>query len=166
MLFKKIFLLNSKKYFCINYYVDSKTLEIPDKNLFTATEIAFLIPLQDYESCRIFFSSNDWILEFFPNLIIDLQSCRRRRKYLVKKIAERLLQGNRFDRLDSYLMNMYRKRSSKLYGTNSEHRFESNFKSEKNVSKYHPNGFQHLIMENYNLKISGFEVAHKVDLSQ
>ena len=36
MLFKKIFLLNSRKVFCINYFVDTETLEIEEKNIFTA----------------------------------------------------------------------------------------------------------------------------------
>jgi len=33
MLFKKIFLFNSKKIFCINYFVDSENLEIQEKNV-------------------------------------------------------------------------------------------------------------------------------------
>ena len=44
MLFKKIFLLNSRKIFCINYFVDTESLEIEEKNIFTATELATLIP--------------------------------------------------------------------------------------------------------------------------
>jgi hypothetical protein len=58
MLFKKIFLLNSKKYFCLNYFIDAESLEIPDKNIFTATEIAFLIPLRNAELCGKFLSAN------------------------------------------------------------------------------------------------------------
>src|SRR4029453_8923510 len=49
ILFKKLFLLNSKKYFCINYFIDSDNLEIPDQNIFTATELTTLIPMHDYE---------------------------------------------------------------------------------------------------------------------
>jgi predicted nucleotidyltransferase len=39
MLFKKIFLLNSYKYFCINFLLSEDNLEIEDKNVFTATEV-------------------------------------------------------------------------------------------------------------------------------
>ncbi|WP_201297583.1 nucleotidyltransferase domain-containing protein, partial [Flavobacterium sp. 9AF] len=35
VLFKKIFLLNSKKYFCMNYFISSAYLEIEEKNIFT-----------------------------------------------------------------------------------------------------------------------------------
>ncbi len=45
VLFKKICLFNSKKYFCVNYFIDENNLEIIDKNIFTATEISFLAPI-------------------------------------------------------------------------------------------------------------------------
>ena len=45
VLYKKIFLLNSHKYFCVNYFVDTKHLEIAEKNLFTATESITLLPM-------------------------------------------------------------------------------------------------------------------------
>src|SRR5687768_7852879 len=49
VLFKKLFLFNSRKYFCVNYFIDTDHLEIPDKNIFTATEIVFLIPTYNHE---------------------------------------------------------------------------------------------------------------------
>jgi hypothetical protein len=45
ILFKKSVLLNSRKYFCLNYFIDSSSLEIEEKNVFTATEISFLKPM-------------------------------------------------------------------------------------------------------------------------
>ncbi|MBC8172449.1 MAG: hypothetical protein H7X71_00970, partial [Chitinophagales bacterium] len=41
-LYKKIFLLNARKYFCINYFIDTEDLSIPDKNIFAATEVITL----------------------------------------------------------------------------------------------------------------------------
>jgi len=35
VLFKKIFLLNSYKYFCINYFISEDNLEIEEKNIYT-----------------------------------------------------------------------------------------------------------------------------------
>lgn len=56
MLYKKIFLLNSRKYFCINYFMSSSNLEVEEKNRFTATEIKTLIPLQGKMRLRHFTS--------------------------------------------------------------------------------------------------------------
>jgi hypothetical protein len=164
MVFKKVFLLNSKKYFCINYFIDTNNLEIHDKNIFTATEIAFLIPTRNRELCDKFFVANNWIFQFFPNLVIDLSECSRASSPFLKKIPELLLRGRLSDRLDSYFMEMYRKRSKKKFGSTESTKFNLNFKSEKNISKYHPNGFQHKVLEKYSLKISKFQMAHKVDL--
>src|SRR3954470_21979334 len=33
------------KWFCLNYIIDEKSLEVPEKNIFTATEIITLLPL-------------------------------------------------------------------------------------------------------------------------
>jgi len=165
MLFKKIFLLNSKKYFCLNYFIDWETLEIPEKNIFTATEIAFLIPLRNPELCGKFFAANDWIHAFFPNLTIDQADCRKVSSFFLKQFAERLFQGKSGDRLDSYFMELYRKRSVKKFGLTNQELFDINFRSEKNVSKYHPNGFQHIVMQHYKLKVSEFQAAHNLDLT-
>ena len=48
--FKKTVLLNRHRYFCLNYFVAADHFAIPDRNRFTATEIAFLIPTYRYAS--------------------------------------------------------------------------------------------------------------------
>ena len=40
ILYKKIVLLNSKKYFCVNYFITSNHLQIQEQNRFTATELS------------------------------------------------------------------------------------------------------------------------------
>ena len=39
ILYKKIFLLNSRKYFCVNYFISSNALEIEEKNIFNESLI-------------------------------------------------------------------------------------------------------------------------------
>jgi hypothetical protein len=166
MLFKKLFLLNSKKYFCINYFIDSETLEIPDKNIFTATEIAFLIPLRNAELCGKFLAANEWIRSFFPNLNFDLAGCSLVSSPVIKSVSEKLLNGKKGDKLDNYFLELYRNRSRKKFGLTEQEMFRINFRSEKNVAKYHPHGFQHRTMQQYSTKISDFQAAHELDLTQ
>jgi hypothetical protein len=165
MMFKKIFLLNSKKYFCINYFIDSNSLEIPDKNIFTATEIAFLIPVRNTKLCKDFFCANEWIYDFFPNLKVELTGCEEASALVHKQLIERLLKGKSVDRVDTWLMGLYRKRSMKKFYHSDGSQFPINIKNEKNVSKYHPNGFQHRILTNYSLKIAEFQTVHNLDLT-
>jgi hypothetical protein len=165
MMFKKIFLLNSKKYFCINYFIDSNSLEIPDKNIFTATEIAFLIPVRNPKLCKDFFIANEWIYDFFPNLKVELTGCGEASALIPKQLIERLLKGKSVDRADTWLMGLYRKRSMKKFYHSDGSQFPINIKNEKNVSKYHPNGFQYRILTNYSLKIAEFQMVHNLDLT-
>src|SRR5207253_11478070 len=61
MLFKKIFLFNSYKYFCLNYYITSDNLEIEEKNIFTATEIAYVKATYNTRLMEDFIKANMWI---------------------------------------------------------------------------------------------------------
>lgn len=165
MMFKKIFLLNSKKYFCINYFIDSNSLEIPDKNIFTATEIAFLLPVRNTNLCRDFFCANEWIYDFFPNLVVELTGCGEPYALVPKQLIERLLRGKAADRADTWLMNLYRKRTMRKFYHSDGSQYPINIKNEKNVSKYHPNGFQQRILHNHSLKIAEFQRVHNLDLT-
>jgi hypothetical protein len=165
MLFKKIFLLNSKKYFCTNYFIASNSLEIPDKNIFTATEIAFLIPVRNPILCRDFFSSNEWIYDYFPNLKFELNGCRKASSSVYKHLMERLLIGKAADMADTWLMGIYRKRTLRKFYHSDGNQFPINFKNEKNVSKYHPNGFQQRVLENFYSNIAEFQTVHNLDLT-
>src|SRR5690606_11436099 len=62
----KVFLMNSRKYFCVNYFIDTDHLAIPDENIFTATEIRFLKPMVNQELLHEFIASNEWIRNYFP----------------------------------------------------------------------------------------------------
>lgn len=63
--FKKIFLLNSKKYFCVNYFMSTNALEIKEKNRFTATEFATLIPMSGNGVYKDLQTENPWVFRLF-----------------------------------------------------------------------------------------------------
>ena len=67
MLFKKIFLLNSYKYFCVNMFITEDALEIEDKNIFTATEVATVRGVFNAQLMKKFLEKNKWVNDFFPN---------------------------------------------------------------------------------------------------
>jgi hypothetical protein len=165
MLFKKIILLNSKKYFCINYFIDSVNLEIPEKNIFTATELAYLQPLNNPELFRQLMDANAWMKGYFPNRTVQTDNCKETPEPFLKRSFEKAFYGKAGDKLDTALMNIYRKRSQRKFGNMHKHLFPINFKTEKHVSKHHPNGFQHRILDNYEVKIEEFEREHKVNLT-
>jgi hypothetical protein len=117
ILFKKIFLLNSRKYFCVNYFVDEENISIKDKNIFTAIEVAFLLPVYNAAVFKNFREVNSWTQEFIPST----QECIKFDVFegdsLGKKWIESPLKAKWADRLDLFLMRLTHKggrRNSKI----------------------------------------------------
>lgn len=55
---------------CLNYFVTDDNLEIGTKDLFSAHEYRFLIPLFGHDIFRKFELKNRWILEYRPNFML------------------------------------------------------------------------------------------------
>lgn len=165
VLFKKVILFNSRKYFCINYYIDTKNLEIPEKNFYTAVEIGSIKPLQNPSLYLQFIEANAWVRQYFPNKIFDPDGCFDKKNGFVKRFIEGSMNGKTGERLDNYFMIMFRKRWQARFGKSHQESFELNFKSEKNVSKHHPNAFQDKILAQFDKKITDFESLYKLKLT-
>lgn len=146
VLFKKLFLLNSKKYFCVNYFVDTDHLSIPDRNLFVATEISFVRPMANAELYNDFMESNHWTKLFYPNREkLSVAETKETANGFFKRTIEKMLSGKFGEWLDEKCMRMTVKRWKKKFGHLEEVKFEVDFRSRKNVSKHHPQGFQHKV---------------------
>lgn len=155
-LFKKVFLGDSYRNFCLNYFIDSKSLEIPDKNIFTATEIAFLIPMYNHRLYQEFMASNQWLRAEFPNLSYRPENVRIR-PFFVKRVVEYLLNnriGDWIERKSYSVITGYWDNKFRHWDRSS---YALNFRSQPNVSKHHPNAFQEKVVKQYQDRISGFE---------
>ncbi|MDC1221431.1 hypothetical protein N8Z47_02040 [Salibacteraceae bacterium] len=90
--FRKVFLLNNKHYFNMNYFLDEAQLEVPDKNLFTATQLKTLIPAYNAELFVRFVDANKWTSEFLPNIKpIKVDALSPVSTYPIKATLEMLL---------------------------------------------------------------------------
>lgn len=164
--FKKIFLLNSYKYFCLNYFVTQDNMEIEEKNLFTATEIATMIPVFGNHVKRSFFESNKWITAFFPNFEIDeMEDVPFNKTVTLKRFIEYMLSGKLGSKLDMWFMKKTMKHWSEKFGKRfTEDEFLLSFKSSKNISKHHPQNFQKKVLTKFNSKLKEIEEQHQIEL--
>ncbi len=147
-LFKRIFLLNSYKNFCLNYFVDSEHLEIPDQNVFTATEVALIMPMFNDELYKIFLEQNLWYKQYYPN-IEPMQHTKTSRKSVLSRWFEALLGEKMADNLDDYFMKLTRRYLKRKYSHLSPDQFESDLMSTKSVSRHHPERQQYRIIQKY-----------------
>ncbi len=60
---------------CLNYFVTDENLEIATKDLFSAHEYRFLIPLLSFPLFQIFEIKNRWIKHYKPNFALTLLPC-------------------------------------------------------------------------------------------
>ncbi len=165
ILFKKIALLNSHKFFCVNYFIDNDNLEIPDKNIYTAIEIAFLVPTYNDALYHAFMAKNYWVTEYLPHFPLrPTTDTLPARSGLLKTSVEHFLEGSVGDWLDDYCFRVTVNRWKKKFPHLSDDEFELALRSKKDVSKHHPNNFQHRVLQAITQQRAAFEVKHNVRL--
>ncbi|MDX1913864.1 MAG: hypothetical protein SFV22_20370 [Saprospiraceae bacterium] len=152
VLFKKVFLLNSRRYFCVNYFVDTRHLEIEEKNIFTATEVVTLLPFWGREYYEAFRAANRWASEFYPNHPPrNLSDVPPDQRGLLKRMFERLFAGSLGDRLDRramlFTVNYWRKKFHEL----DPDTFDLALKSRQGISKHHPLHFQEKVLRQFDI---------------
>lgn len=164
MLFKKIFLFNSYKYFCLNYFITEDNLEIPFKNVFTATEIAYIKSTFNKEMMNEFVMANKWIKNYFPNYeFLDpyLHSPGFKvnsRKSIFQKLIEIPFLGKWGNKLDFFLKEKTEKFWQKKYSKLNEDDRKLLFRTERNVSTAHPGDMQRSILNKYCEKLKQFNL--------
>jgi predicted nucleotidyltransferase len=165
-LFKRLFLLNSHKFFCTNYLIDSQSLEIEEKNIYTAIETATLIPVYGRELYSEFINKNQWTKYHLPNLELQRTAFITEKVSGLRKIIEQFFSGKMGEKLDLLFMKLAIQRWKKKFGRSfNSADFELAFKSRRNVSKNHPRFFQKQILNHFHEKIEAFEVSNNIKLS-
>jgi hypothetical protein len=148
--FKKIVLLNSKKYFCLNYFVDTNNMEIADKNIFTATELFYLIPVfSDHDTLRYFYIQNKWIGDFFEKMPLWNHAYAIKRKFIIKLFFEKLLKGRAGRFVETKFHHITLKHWQKKFRNFDNEKFELTMRSTTGVSKHHPSDFQTSVLKQY-----------------
>jgi hypothetical protein len=165
VLFKKLFLLNSKKYFCVNYFVTEESLSIPNKNIFTATELAFLIPTYSERQYKKLMDANEWYREYYPKFSLrDNRWMIGRKKYFIKPFLEKILSGKTGGKIDDYFFRLTLNHWKKKFPHFNSEKFDLRLRSRKNESKHHPLGYQERILSQYEHKLCDFESRYSVKL--
>lgn len=157
VLYKKIFLLNSRKDFCVNYFLDTEHLTVEDRNRFTATEVVTLIPTYGNGTTEAFFSKNAWAFKVYPgarplpSAEVEIGSGSW------KKRLERWLNGATGDLLDSWCMNITWRRWRRKFSHLDARTFELALRTRTYVSKHHPSNFQERVLDAYKDRMSALE---------
>lgn len=150
-IFKKFtFIVNRQHSFCMNYFIDESRLCLEEKNLFTATELATLVPVFDSGLHKVLIDNNiDWIKEHFPNIGLPIAEHRAfSSAKSIKKPIEWLLNMLWPERLNQALMLL----TDKLWRLKWQRKnypmedYELAMKTKWYVSKQHPLNYQKKVL--------------------
>jgi len=153
------------KWFCINYIVDEKSLEVPEKNIFTATEIITLLPLYGASLFDNFLAANNWVYSFFPNHPEKTNSTKEPSFTPVKKIIEWVLNNSHGNKADTALMHYFDKRWKKLMAQNKF--TESGFRlgsmmTDKHFCRPYPEHFQQKILDRLEERMQSLKTTLRI----
>lgn len=148
ILYKKLFLLNSKKYFCVNYFIDDINLEIEEKNLFTATEIHSLIPVVG-EVLTEFHGANAWVRSYYPGAPFSEVVLPEGKKPWFSRLLSAILSGRLGEWADKRCMHITFRRWKKKFSYFQTEKFELTLKTRRYISKHHPSDFQTKVLSKH-----------------
>jgi hypothetical protein len=154
--FQRVFLFNSHKYFCVNYYIDHDHLALDERNIFTATELITLKPMCGNEHHETLMRNNQWVKEYYPQFNATAHVSHPSLVWWPKRFFERLLTP--FARsLDSWVMRKLTKRAVRIHGNVFEKRdFDVAFKATPHVSKNHDGNYQRKVTDKFDQRVASF----------
>ncbi len=162
--FKKLFLFNSRRDFCVNYFVDLDHLAIEDRNLFTATEVLTLIPTFHGDVCQRFFAANRWAEELLPNIGGPSTSGIPQGEGAMKRLLEGAFRNGLGDEFDEWCMLRTLRHWRGKFAELERPEFDLALRTRKYVSKHHPRNFQRRVLEGYTARLAAFAGTHGVKL--
>jgi len=155
--FKKLtFLVNKEHLFCMNYYIDEQQLEIVEKNIYTAIEIATLIPLQGDTVFDSFFASNAWTRNYLPNKNMRIACAKPIKTRLLKSLIESLFNNTAGNKIDNMLMRVTSARWLKKTEQKkvNSHGIIMGMETGKHFAKPDPKNFQSKLLLRHYARVS------------
>ncbi|RKR83536.1 hypothetical protein BDD43_3746 [Mucilaginibacter gracilis] len=156
MLKKLSFLVNKEQLFCMNYFIDEEALQIAEKNIYTATEVVTLIPIEGDLILDQFYSANAWTRFYLPNNCMRISSARPLKRYLFKIIIEALFNNSAGNTLDNVLKKItaYRWNKKTEQGKVNSKGIIMGMKADKHFAKPDPANFQQRLIERYENRLN------------
>ena len=145
--FKKLtFIVGKQHCFCMNYFIDEMALQIDEKNIFTAVELASMIPVYGTMTYKALLKANSWADAYFPNGFRRFSASGPiyDRRSVIKIFTEFLFNIVFPNSVNNWLMKI----TDKRWRNKWEHKkyppedYDLAFKTTLHVSKNHPRNHQ------------------------
>lgn len=156
--FKKLFLLNNKKYFCLNHFITESNLVVEPRNFYTALELATLKPLVNRRLHAEYLKANGWISEYFPNRATVKTESQQRIQPLFRTFLEMLLPTRLADRVESSLMERWQRLWDHRYAHLAEADRKHRFRCLPGISTAYGEDFQQRVLSKYAYRLQRYGI--------
>ncbi len=158
MVFKKIVLLDSKKYFCLNTFSSVDGMHFCEHNYYTAMEIATLKPLVNRGLFTSYLAANRWITGYFPNYDPARLPIPARvgRNSVVQRVCESILSVLPLDRIESHLLVTMRLYWLRKYPEFDDDTRSSVLRSTRSESLAYLGNYRERILRSYDERLSRY----------
>jgi radical SAM superfamily enzyme YgiQ (UPF0313 family) len=164
ILFKKLVLFNSKKFFCLNHFVSERQLEADRKNIYTAIEIATLKPLLNAGMLNRYLIENRWITDFLPLVRSKQSDLSIHKPSLLQRILEFFFRARFADRLDRRLMRFWDNLWIRRYPTLSEIKRRDLYRCTPDLSTAYAGDFFTKISTEYAKRLKDYGIASHFEI--
>ena len=161
ILFKKAFLFNSKKYFCLNHFVSEENLAVGLRNIYSATEVATLKPLYSLKKYEEYMAGNRWVKQYFPNWK-PVDGCSTEcsaNDHNQHVTSSRSVTKKVLNKIDHWLMIRWRSLWQHRYPHLSHEELHHKFRCDTTLSTAYGDDYQHKILTQYALQLRQYGIA-------
>lgn len=158
--FRRIFLFNSKKYFCVNLMVTEKGMYFPHHNYFTAIEIATTKVVWNTMAFQKLQTRNNWIYKYLPNWREHENGIRplSDSPSFMQKLLETGMSILTLDTLNAILMNTARKFWRRKCSDIDEFKFDSIIQCKPDISSVWYSDHQSHIYEGFRRRLEYYGI--------
>lgn len=133
---------------CPNYLITSSALELPEQDLFTAQEMARMVPVGGIELYRKFRQANSWAESFLPNAAgYPREFANESPDGRTRLVVEKVFNNPVARRLEKWEMQRKIRKFSNMAGENNETRFSAD------LCKGHFDGHKRRTLEAFEDKV-------------
>jgi hypothetical protein len=161
ILFKKVFLLNRKRFFCVNQLITEDHLRVEIRNVYSATEVATLLPLENDAMFSRYMHANFWITQFFPNWRIDESLLRTDREdtNTVRSVLEWIIPDSIADDLDRWFMLKWQRLWKMRYPDLDDEERNRKFQCSEYLSTAYGEDYQEPVLDAFGLRLREYDAA-------
>lgn len=161
-LLRRTVFLNSRKYFCTNYYVTTANLRVAERSTYVACEVASIKPMVNRDLYDRFMEANDWIREFYPNFSrerIDYREGAQPHRN-VQRALEALIPSRLAGAVDQWLMNFAQRFRRRKYPNRRPETYQISLRARPDESRTFPEDQAPVIHRRYQDGLRRYGLTH------